>query len=279
VNKSFEDGQNQQPRVISVSSGKGGVGKTFLSIHLAARAVQQGQKVLLIDADLGLANVDVMLGLSARSSTRDVIHGTAGIGDVIVPAPGGFDVLPGGSGLSEMTALSLNEQRAFLGELETVSANYNLILIDNAAGIGENVLYFASSAQSALVVLTSDPTSLTDAYALIKVMSRQRHLRRFMILVNQSGKTEAKRTFNRLLKVSDHYLDVYLDYMGHVPSSRDIVRCIQSQKTLFETGSSRELEPLKNLLDSILGQKTDENRSGRLQFFWQHSLRDGLMTG
>jgi len=279
MNTLVKDANHPFPRVISISSGKGGVGKTFLSIHLAARAAQHGQKALLIDADLGLANVDVMLGISSRSSTRDVIHGTAVINDVIIPAPGGFDVLPGGSGLAEMTALSLDEQRAFLGELETVSANYHLILIDNAAGIGENVLYFASSAQSALVVLTADPTSLTDAYALIKVMSRQRNVRRFMIVVNQSGKTEARRTFNRLLKVSDHYLDVYLDYMGHIPSSKDVVRGIQSQKTLFETGNSRDLEPLKSLLDSVLGQKADDHRSGRLQFFWQHSLHDGLITG
>jgi len=270
------DQQKKQPRVLSISSGKGGVGKTFLSIHLATRAAQLGQKVLLLDADLGLANVDVMLGISPRASTREIIHGTAAISDVIVSAPAGFDVLPGGSGLSEMTSLTLEDQRVFLGELETVSADYDLIIIDNAAGIGENVLYFVSSAQSALVLLTSDPTSLTDAYALIKVISRQRGVHRFMIVVNQSEKVEAKRTFNRLLKVSDHYLDVYLDYLGHISSSQDIVRSIQSQKTLFEVANGPDVESLKSLLDDILNRREDASRSGRLQFFWQHSLRDGL---
>jgi len=267
---------NHSPRVISISSGKGGVGKTFLSIHLASRAVQRGLKVLLIDADLGLANVDVMLGITSNASIREVIDGTAAISDVIVTAPTGFDLLPGGSGLFEMTALSPDDQRVFLGELETVSANYDLLLIDNAAGIGENVLYFASSAQSVLVLLTSDPTSLTDAYALIKVMSHHRGVHRFMIVVNQAEKVEAKQTFNRLLKVSDHYLDVYLDYLGHIASSRDIVRSIQSQKTLFETASSPDLELLTLLLDEILNRPEDNSRSGRLQFFWQHSLHDAL---
>jgi len=264
------------PRVISISSGKGGVGKTFTSVHLAAHAARNGQKVLLIDADLGLANVDIMLGLNASSGTmRNLLTGDAALKDLIIPCAQGFDVLPGGSGMYELTSLNVSEQQTILDSLREAGHQYDLILIDTAAGIGENVLYFASAAETALVVLTPDPTALTDAYALIKVLSRQRGVRRFMILINQTDEIDGHITFKRLLSVTDRYLDVYLDYIGHVPQHLAVRKAIQQQK-LLDASDPHIFPHLSKLFDKLLTRPRNASRSGGLQFFWEHSLVAGL---
>jgi len=283
VNQPNEDELNEQtnarriisPRVISISSGKGGVGKTFMSVHLAAHAAKAGQRVLLIDADLGLANVDVMLGIQSNATMRNLLTGTAPLRDLIVHCPQGFDVLPGGSGLYELTSLNVSEQQTILDSLREAGEHYDLILIDTAAGIGDNVLYFASAAESALVVLTPDPTSLTDAYALIKVLSQQRGVRRFMVLINQTDEIDGHITFKRLLSVTDRYLDVYLDYVGHVPQHPSARKAIQQQRLLNDNDPA--LRPhLDRLFDHILNRPRDASRSGGLQFFWEHTLSAGL---
>ncbi|MDQ6998777.1 MAG: MinD/ParA family protein [Mariprofundus sp.] len=263
------------PRVISISSGKGGVGKTFMSVHLAAHAVKAGKRVLLIDADLGLANVDVMLGIHSSGTMQNLLTGTEPLENLIVHCPQGFDVLPGGSGLYELTSLNVSEQQTILDSLREAGENYDLILIDTAAGIGDNVLYFASAAETALIVLTPDPTSLTDAYALIKVLSQQRGVRRFMILINQTDEIEGHITFKRLLSVSDRYLDVYLDYIGHVPQHPSVRKAIQQQRLLNDNDPA--LRPyLDKLFDHVLSRPRDASRSGGLQFFWEHTLSAGL---
>ena len=259
------------PRVISISSGKGGVGKTFMSVHLAAHAAQAGQRVLLIDADLGLANVDVMLGMHSSGTMRNLLTGADLLEDLIVHCPQGFDVLPGGSGLYELTSLNVSEQQTILDSLREAGEHYDLILIDTAAGIGDNVLYFASAAEAALVVLTPDPTSLTDAYALIKVLSQQRGVRRFMVLINQTDEIDGHITFKRLLSVTDRYLDVYLDYIGHVPQHPSVRRAIQQQRLLNDNDPA--LRPhLDRVFDYVLSRPRDASRSGGLQFFWEHTL-------
>ena len=264
-----------QPRVISISSGKGGVGKTFTSVHLAAHAARSGQRVLLIDADLGLANVDIMLGLNASGTMRNLLTGDATLNDLIRPCAQGFDVLPGGSGMYELTSLNVSEQQTILDSLREAGHQYDLILIDTAAGIGENVLYFASAAETALVVLTPDPTSLTDAYALIKVLSRQRDVHRFLILINQTDEIDGHITFKRLLSVTDRYLDVYLDYIGYVPQHPVVRKAIQHQR-LLDDSDPNVYPHLEKLFSKLLQRPRNVSRSGGLQFFWEHSLAAGL---
>ena len=266
----------EMPRVIAMSSGKGGVGKTFFSIHLAAFAASQGKRVLLVDADLGLANVDVMLGVSAQGSVLEMVRGEKSLQQLILPTREGFDVLPGGSGLYELTALDAGQQQVMMDEMRSVSSKYDLILIDVAAGIGDNVLYFVSAAESALVVLTPEPTSLTDAYALIKVLSRQRGVKRFMVVVNQAEAFDAQVTFRRLVSVADRYLDVHLDYVGHLPYAPEVRKTIQKQSLLKEQDSPQTRQALDVVLESILSRPRDVHRSGGLQFFWEHSLNEGL---
>ncbi len=264
------------PRVIAICSGKGGVGKTFFAVHLAEYAASKGQRVLLMDADLGLANVDVMLGISPKGSLLDMVRGEKGLTDLIVSTRFGFDVLPGGSGLYELTALDAEQQQVMMDEMRRISADYDLVLIDAAAGIGDNVLYFVSASESALVVLTPDPTSLTDAYALIKVLSRQRGMHRFMVAVNQAEVFDAQVAFKRLLSVADRYLDVHLDYVGNLPHSPDVRESIQSQKLLSAQDAPVLRQTLDMVLANILARERDTHRSGGLQFFWEHSLNAGM---
>ncbi|MDX8398023.1 MAG: AAA family ATPase [Mariprofundaceae bacterium] len=261
------------PRVIAVSSGKGGVGKTFFSIHLAARAAAKGLRVLLLDADLGLANVDVMLGLSGKGSIKQVVTGEASLSDMLVRAKQGFDVLPGGTGLAELTVLSGMQQQALMDEMREAAQSYDLVLIDAAAGISENVLFFVASAESSLVVLTPDPTSLTDAYALIKVLSQQRDVRRFMVAINQADSFDGELTFRRLMSVADRYLDVNLDYVGCMPPYKDVRESIRKQDLLPE---GRAKDDLHVVLDAVLARPRDDSRRSGLQFFWEHSLGQGL---
>ena len=265
------------PKVLAVTGGKGGVGKTFISTHLAARAAQQGLRTLLLDADLGLANVDVMLGISPRGSIANVVQGQAELADIIVPISDHLHVLPGGSGISEISHLQSSEQILLLDELESLGDRYDLAIVDTAAGIGSNVLYFVSSAQMALVVITPDPTSLTDAYALIKVLSKQRDVRRFMVLVNQAEAVDAQMAFRRLSAVADRYLDVYLDYTGHIPPSDKVPGTIRMQKLLRD--DSPFTTHLGKMLDQVLARPVDERKNSGLQLFWHHSLRTGLETG
>ncbi|WP_051938258.1 MinD/ParA family protein [Ghiorsea bivora] len=264
------------PRVIAICSGKGGVGKTFFSVHLAEYAAKRGQRVLLLDADLGLANVDVMLGISPKGSLLELVRGEKGLSDLIVPARAGFDVLPGGSGLYELTALDAEQQQVMMDEMRRISSDYDLVLIDAAAGIGDNVLYFVSASESALVVLTPDPTSLTDAYALIKVLSRQRNMRRFMVVVNQAEVFDAQVAFKRLLSVADRYLDVHLDYVGNLPHSPDVREAVQGQKLLSAQDAPVMRQTLDMVLTNILARERDMTRNGGLQFFWEHSLNEGM---
>jgi len=267
------------PRVIAVSSGKGGVGKTFFSIHLAERAVKQGLKVLVLDADLGLANVDVMLGLTAKGSVKQVLDGQALLTDMILSTKQGFDVLPGGSGLYELTTLNAGQQQVLLDEMREAAKPYDLVLVDTGAGIGENVLYFISAAESALIILTPDPTSLTDAYALIKVLSQQRDVRRFMVAVNQANEFDGQLTFRRLMSVTDRYLDVHLDYVGQMSATPEVRESIQKQRLLDPAAAPVATQELYMLLDTVLSRPRDASRSSGLQFFWEHSLNEGLSDG
>jgi len=267
------DEADVSPRVIAVSSGKGGVGKTFFSIHLAEKAAQQGLRVLLLDADLGMANVDVMLGISGQGSIKQVFAGTAHLSDMLVRAKQGFDVLPGGSGFAELAALNSFQQQLLMDEMREIAKDYDLVLIDTAAGIGDNVIFFVASAESSLIVLTPEPTSLTDAYALIKVLSKQRDVHRFMVAVNQSDAFDGELTFRRLMSVADRYLDVQLDYVGCMPQSQEVRRAIQHQDMLLE-GEARK--PLDMVLSSVLSRPRDVSRRSGLQFFWEHSLGQSM---
>jgi len=175
-------------KVIAVTSGKGGVGKTFISANLAAALTRRGLKVLVLDADLGLANLDVVLNLYPKLTLHDVFTGKCELEDAILKAPGGFSVLLAGSGMVEYSRLTAEVRDDFLRLMERVVPRYDAVLLDTGAGISDVVLFALSLASEVLLVATPEPTSLTDAYATIKVLSTQQRRQRIRLLVNQSAR-------------------------------------------------------------------------------------------
>jgi len=210
-------GGGRSVRVLAITSGKGGVGKTNIAVNLAARLATMGRKVLLLDADLGLANADVVAGVTARANLAHVIAGRRSIEQVMCLAPGGFNLIPGASGLSQMAALSEFERARILQCLQQVEADHDLILIDTGAGISPNVLSFLLAADEVLVVTTPEPTSMTDAYAMIKAVSRRNENAKINLLVNMvRDRAEARRVFERISAVSRRFLGLSLRDAGYV---------------------------------------------------------------
>ncbi len=263
---------NPMPAIISLSSGKGGVGKTFISVHLAIRAAEQGHKVLLIDADLGLANVDIMMGLTAKASIFDVVSEHASLDEVKVVSRYGFDVIPGGSGFQELSALEPDKQAVLFQQLSAMAADYDLVILDNAAGIGDNVLYFASSSSIPVVVMTADPTSMTDAYALMKTLYLQRRVQRFKLLLNRSSDVEARTVFKRIDTVVDRYLSAGLDYLGHIPESDQVSLCIRKQRSLPEIGAEKQWKAMQAVLDHLIHEALACRSGSIVQPFWMQNL-------
>ncbi len=227
--------QRPIPHVLTITSGKGGVGKSNLAANLAWHLRQLRRRVLILDADLGLANVDVLLGITPEFNLGHVIRGEKTIEEVLARGPAGIRVLPADSGASELTELTDGERLRLLEALESLQEQFDYILIDTGAGISRNVLYFNLAAQTMVVVLTPEPTSLTDAYALIKVLSSRHHQHHFKVIANDvRDVAEGEEVFRRLTRVTDRFLDVSLDYLGHMPHATGLRRAVQSQRLLSE---------------------------------------------
>ena len=262
-------------RVISVTSGKGGVGKTSITANLAVAFQRFNKRVLILDADLGLANMDIMLGINPRYTISNVLSGEKSLEDVIVPTPAGFKLLPAASGMQELTELDENQKRFLLNELDALQEEFDIILIDTSAGISSNVMYFNFAAMERLVVLTNEPTSLTDAYALIKVLTNNYNQKRFKVLINlvQDG-TEADRIFRSLSIAVDKYLQSpSLDYLGWIPYDKMLPKAIRRQKPLINTHPNTPAsKSIMGLAEKILFKDEELNFEGDIKFFWRRLL-------
>lgn len=236
-------------RVVAVTSGKGGVGKTNVSVNLAMALAAQGRRVLLMDADLGLANVDVLLGLRPLYNLSHVIRGERTLEEILIDGPGGIKIVPAASGVKPMAQLSLMEHAALVRGFSDLSLNFDTLLVDTAAGISDSVITFSRAAQEVIVVVRDEPTSLADAYALIKVLNRDHGIGRFHVLSNMSASPqEGQTTFAKLANVADRFLDVTLDYLGTIPYDECLVKAVRSQRSVVEAfPGSRSTQAFKNL--------------------------------
>jgi flagellar biosynthesis protein FlhG len=266
--------ENQRfTRVFSVTSGKGGVGKTAIVSNLAMILAKQGKKVLVIDADLGLANIDVIFGLAPCYNLNHFFNGEQSLRGIIAEGPGGIKILPAGSGIQSFTHLDAGMKMLFLEELDTLHGEFDVVLIDTEAGISENVTYFTVAAQDILVVTTPDPTAITDAYALMKLLSTRYDQKRFYLVVNFAGSSEeGLEVFQKLTMVSHRYLDISIDYLGCIIADKRMPEAVRRQKTvveLFPGGrSALAIESLASGLDSAPVRQP----KGSLQFFWKQFL-------
>ncbi|MDF1818174.1 MAG: MinD/ParA family protein [Immundisolibacteraceae bacterium] len=205
-------------RVIAVTGGKGGIGKSSISINLALALIATGKRVMLMDADLGLANIDVMLGLDAVYDISHVLSGERVLDEVILEGPNGLKIIPASSGISRMAALSQAEQAGLIHAFGEMADIPDVFIVDTAAGIGPSVCSFCAATQEVVVVLTEEPAAITDAYAQIKLLWREYGLRDFHVLANMADSHQAGRElFNKLERVASRYLQVNLNYFGVVP--------------------------------------------------------------
>lgn len=259
------------PQVIAITSGKGGVGKTHMTVNIGLALVNQGKRVLLLDADLGLANINIMLGFKPAATIADVLHGNATIQDIIVSHDTGFDIIPATSGMAEMTQLNEHERLHLLSLLEEIGYDYDYIFVDTAAGIGDNVLYFTVAAGHVIVVVDTEPTSITDAYALIKLLSTKHGLRHFHILVNRIGSGQTgKETFANLSMATGKFLDVSLKFLGAISDDSAVVDAVRQQRPFLSLfPSSRASLDVNRVADRILESQWKSAAQGSLQFFFK----------
>ncbi|MGD9210072.1 MAG: MinD/ParA family protein [Desulfobacteraceae bacterium] len=225
----------QGPRVIAITSGKGGVGKTNIVTNLGFYLGKFGKKVLILDADLGLGNLDIILGITPRYNLSHVLTGEKKVNEIIVDGPGNLKILPASSGIQEMTKLNPSQKYYLARELEAVVKSFDYLLIDTAAGISSNVLFFNLSAQEILVVATPEPTSITDAYALVKILSIRYQEKNFKLIVNFArSRQEADEIHRQFNLVTARFLDLSIEYFGYVLMDANIKKCIKKQKIVSQ---------------------------------------------
>ncbi|OIO05739.1 MAG: flagellar synthesis regulator FleN [Desulfovibrionaceae bacterium CG1_02_65_16] len=217
---------------LCVMSGKGGVGKTNLSLNLGFALRDMGHKLLLMDCDLGLANLDVLLGLAPEKNLQDMLAGQATAAEVVQTVEPGLDILPAASGVPEMVEMDQNQQGALFDKLTDLVAGYDFLLLDLGAGISGTVLSLARMAQMRVVLVTPEPTSLTDGYAMIKVLNARYGVRDFLVVVNQATAQEAKETFQRLNLACKTFLGFELLSLGHVRLDRTMTQAVINQTPL-----------------------------------------------
>lgn len=264
-------------RIIAVTSGKGGVGKSNVVVNLGVALAQQGLKVLLIDADLGLANLDILLGLSPQYTIHDVLQLRKTLPEVLVEGPEGLKILPASSGIPDLAELDEYQKMFLLNELDNYSETIDVALIDTGAGISRNVLFFNIAALERVVVANNEPTSITDAYALIKVLATQHNERRFKLLVNGlSQPREAEAVYRTLLKVSERFLgrDISLEYLGYIPHDDAVPKAVLKQQpvlTLYP--KARVSKSFTQLARRLWEMPAPDEMDGNIKFFWRRLLQ------
>jgi flagellar biosynthesis protein FlhG len=262
-------------RVIAVTSGKGGVGKSNIVVNLGLALARMGQKVLLIDADLGLANLDILLGLTPRFTIHDLLSLKRTISEVMVDGPEGLKILPASSGIPELADLEKEQKMFLLNELDEYSENLDVVLIDTGAGISRNVLFFNMAAMERIVVANNEPTSITDAYALIKVLATKHGEYHYHLLVNGlSQPREGDRVYRTLLKVTERFLGVSLDYLGVIPYDEAIPRAVLKQQPVLSLFPQAKVSRSFTNLAAKLWNSTPPTTPGsNIKFFWRRLMQ------
>lgn len=261
----------QPTQVIAVCSGKGGVGKTSVAVNLAVALGAYGHNVCVLDADVSLANVDVLLGLQPRFNLSHVVRGEVDIESTILQGPQGIRIIPASSGNFEMSRLDAQAQSNLVNAFSGLHDQPDMLIVDTAAGLSPAVAHFVQASETPVVVLRDEPSSLTDAYALIKVFSRHYGIDRFQVITNQSMTQSAgRRLFGKLAGVTDSYLDVVLRHLGDVPDDRYLQKSVQQQRAVVEAfPRSPSAQAFLRLAEAVAALPTQGKPTGGMQFFME----------
>ena len=257
-------------RTISITSGKGGVGKTTLVCNMACELARGGHKVLILDGDLGMSNVDIFFGQRARLNISHVLENRVQLEDILMEVAPGVHLIPGGSGVYGLSRLEAMQKHILLDQVSRLNRGFDYMLIDTSPGIDDNVLYLNAAAQEITVVVTPDPSSLTDAYALIKVLNQRYRENRFSIVANMvRDEAEGRMVFQRLSDVASRFLCVSLDFRGSVPMDPILRQSIRAQELVAQTQSRcPAAAAIRSLSENVKGSERFAELKGGLQFFW-----------
>lgn len=255
---------NGDMRIITIASGKGGVGKTSLTVNLAIALSQAGKKVMILDADLGMANVDIMLGLNPRYTLYDVLQGNRTLREVIIEAANGVKIVPGCSGIFEAANIQRYQREALIYELEYYAREMDYILIDTGAGISQVVLGFIASADDVVIVVTPEPTSITDGYGIIKIMSQFKLQKQAQLVVNMANNLqEANETAHKIEMVAAKYLQINIIRLGVIYSDNSVKKSIKEMTPfIIKYPRSQVARDVTQIADNILEHKIGFNTSG-----------------
>ena len=265
----------QPVQVIAVTSGKGGVGKTTISANLGIACAMHGRRVMLLDADLGLANLNVHLGVAPRYTLSHVLEGECSLEDILVEGPWGVALVPAASGSKRMALLTARESAGLIHAFSELTRPVDVMIIDTAAGLSENVASFAQAAREVVVTVCDDPGSITDAYALIKVMSRDYHVGHFRVLTNMTASVEhGNSLYNKIARVSERFLDVSLTHFGNIPQDPYLRKAVQRQTNVLDAyPTCRAAMAFRALAQQLYRWRTPTGSRGHLEFFAERLLR------
>lgn len=265
-------------KVVAITGGKGGVGKTATAVNLGTALARIGRNTMLLDADLGLANVDVLLGMKARRNLEHVLAGQCPLEDVVVTTPAGLRVVPASSGNFSMATLSRREHAGLIHAFNQLVEPLDVLLIDTAAGVGDGVVTFSEAAQRVVVMVCDEPAALTDAYGLIKVLSRRQPGCRFEIVANMvETAVQGRELYEKLMRVAHRFLGVTPAYFGYVPNDEYLRQSIRRQTTVVEafpnSPSARAFQRLAVALDGWVPQA---QARGGVEFFMERLVRSDV---
>lgn len=262
-------------RVITIASGKGGVGKTNLSVNLGISLSKLGGRVLLMDADMSLANVDIMLGLQTKYNLSHVLDGEKTLKEIIVDGPGGLKIIPAASGVKRMAQLSALENAGIINAFNELSDELDVLIVDTAAGIADSVVSYCRAAQEVIVVVCDEPASITDAYALIKVLSRDYQVSKFRLVANMSrSNAHSQRLYEKFSRVCQQFLGVHIDYFGMVPFDQALRDAVQKQVPVtLAQPMSPSAKAFREMAKKLQDWPPPSGASGYLQFFVENLFK------
>ncbi|MBL1265106.1 MinD/ParA family protein [Methylomicrobium sp. RS1] len=262
-------------KVIAVASGKGGVGKTNVSVNVAVALAKKGRRVALLDADMGLANVDILLGIYPKFNLAHVLSGEKSMNEIMVEGPLGLKVIPGSSGIQKMSELTTMEQAALIRAFSEIDQEIDVLIVDTAAGISASVVNFVRACQEVMVVICDEPTSLTDAYAFIKLLNRDYTVSDFNVIANMVQTAEqGRKLFQKLCKVTDAYLDVNLQFIGSIPYDLSLRKSVQQQSpVVLEYPKSDISLAITEIAEKIDSLPVKYQAGGYLEFFIERMVQ------